>query len=135
MKNDLTQSDELLLQFNTARMFLAEEEEEEEARIVVSLLDVTEQKRAAEELHRRNQELSVLHTIDIAVNETLDLNQILNVAIEKTMDVLDADAGGIFLLQEDGKTMRFVVHRGLSEEFVKNVETIQLGEGISGRAA
>ncbi|MBU0559947.1 MAG: PAS domain S-box protein, partial [Bacteroidetes bacterium] len=46
-----------------------------------------------------------------------------------------ADAGGIFLLQEDGKTMRFVVHRGLSEEFVKNVETIQLGEGISGRAA
>ncbi|MBU2444329.1 MAG: PAS domain S-box protein [Bacteroidetes bacterium] len=40
---------ELILQFNKARMFLAEEEEEEEeeeARIVVSLLDITERKRA-----------------------------------------------------------------------------------------
>ena len=42
---------ELILQFNTARMFLAEEEEEEEeAGIVVSLLDITERKRAEEEL-------------------------------------------------------------------------------------
>ncbi len=137
MKNDLTHSDELLLQFNTARMFLAEEEEEEEeeARIVVSLLDVTERKRAEEEIKRRNQELSVLHTIDRAVNETLDLDQILKVAIEKTMEFLDADTGTINLLQEDGKTLLLVAHRGLSDEFVKNVETIQLGEGISGRAA
>ncbi|MDO9530251.1 MAG: PAS domain S-box protein, partial [Syntrophales bacterium] len=47
------QSDELLLQFNTARIFLAEEEEEEEeARIVVSLLDITDRKRAEEEVTR-----------------------------------------------------------------------------------
>ncbi|MFA5804734.1 MAG: PAS domain S-box protein, partial [Melioribacteraceae bacterium] len=57
MKNDLTHSDELLLQFNTARMFLAEEEEEEEeeARIVVSLLDVTERKQAEESLHQAEE--------------------------------------------------------------------------------
>ena len=94
-----------------------------------------ERKRAEDELHRRNQELSVLHTIDRAVNETLDLDQILKVAIEKTMEFLGADTGTINLLQEDGKTMLLMAHRGLSDEFVKNVETIQLGEGISGRAA
>ncbi|MFA4839310.1 MAG: PAS domain S-box protein [Candidatus Neomarinimicrobiota bacterium] len=57
MKNDLTHSDELLLQFNTERMFLAEEEEEEEeARIVVSLLDITERKRAEETLRESEEQ-------------------------------------------------------------------------------
>ncbi len=97
--------------------------------------DITQRKRAEEELHRRNQELSVLHTIDRAINQTLDLDQILNVAVDKTMEILDADAGGIYLLQEDGKTMLLAAHRGASDEFVKNVETIQFGEGISGQAA
>ncbi len=59
MKTDPAQSNELLLEFNTARMFLAEEEEEEEARIVVSLLDVTERKQAEAE---RAQLLKVLES-------------------------------------------------------------------------
>ncbi|MFH1904943.1 MAG: PAS domain S-box protein [bacterium] len=45
----------LVLEFDVARMFLAEEEEEEEARIVVSLLDVTERKRTEEELKQSEQ--------------------------------------------------------------------------------
>ena len=103
--------------------------------LIGAVHDITERKLAEEELHRRNQELSVLHTIDRAVNQTLDLDQILNVAVEKTMEVLDADVGGIYLLQEDGKTMLLVVHRGISDELLKHTERIQLGEGISGHAA
>ena len=46
--------EELILEFDMARMFLAEEEEEEEeeARIVVSLRDITERKRAEEKLEK-----------------------------------------------------------------------------------
>ena len=50
LETGISGRDELILQFNTARMFLAEEEEEEEANIVVSLLDITERKRAEEEI-------------------------------------------------------------------------------------
>jgi len=46
---------ELILQFDMAGMFFAEEEEEEEARIVVSLKDITGQKKAEEAL-RLNEE-------------------------------------------------------------------------------
>ncbi|MFH2029595.1 MAG: PAS domain S-box protein [Bacteroidota bacterium] len=53
--------DELIIQYNTARMFLAEEEEEEEeASIVVSLMDVTEQKRAEEKVKVSLKEKEVL---------------------------------------------------------------------------
>ncbi|MFA5805019.1 MAG: PAS domain S-box protein [Melioribacteraceae bacterium] len=55
-RTDLSQSDKLILEFNTARMFLAEEEEEEEeARIVVSLLDITERKQAETRLQNSEQ--------------------------------------------------------------------------------
>ncbi|MBI5476170.1 MAG: PAS domain S-box protein, partial [Ignavibacteriales bacterium] len=54
-RTDLSQSDTLILEFNTARMFLAEEVEEEEARIVVSLLDITERKRAETRLKNSEQ--------------------------------------------------------------------------------
>ena len=56
MKNDLTHSDELLLQFNTERMFLAEEEEEE-ARNVVLLQDITERKKTEEKIKDQLDEL------------------------------------------------------------------------------
>jgi PAS domain S-box-containing protein len=97
--------------------------------------DITEHKQAEKELQRTNQELSTLHAIDRTVNQTLDLQVILNFCVDKTMEILHAEAGGIYLLQEDGKTMLLVVHRGLSDEFVRNIEKVQLGEGVSGRAA
>jgi len=47
---------ELILQFDTARIFFAEEEEEEEeASIVVSLKDITERKKAEKELRESEE--------------------------------------------------------------------------------
>ena len=53
LETGISGRDELIFQFNTARMFLAEEEEEEEeATIVISLSDVTERKTAEDLLHK-----------------------------------------------------------------------------------
>jgi len=58
MKNYPTDTDELVLQFAVARIFLAEEEEEEEeASVVVSLKDITERKRAEENLRASEAKL------------------------------------------------------------------------------
>jgi PAS domain S-box-containing protein len=46
----IDENEELVLQFKAARIFFAEEEEEEEANIVVSIEDITERKRAEEQL-------------------------------------------------------------------------------------
>ena len=55
LETSISGRDELIIQFNTARMFLAEEEEEEEASIVVSLLDITERKRAEKALRESEE--------------------------------------------------------------------------------
>ncbi len=89
-------------------------------------------KNAFQKAHRR---LSVLCTIDRKASQSLNLNEILNAVLDATLNGLQIEAGGIFLLEPDGETMTLRTHRGFSEEFVNDVRQIKLGEGVSGKAA
>ncbi len=86
-------------------------------------------------VQKRTRELSVLYSIDRAVAHSLNLEEILPTALETVLSALQIEAGGVYLLMPDEKTMTLCIHRGFSEEFARNVQCIQLGEGISGRAA
>jgi len=59
MEKTPEETEELILQFNMSRIFFAEEEEEE-ARTVVSLRDITEQKRTQEELRSERDKLRAM---------------------------------------------------------------------------
>ena len=98
-------------------------------------VEINEHEHTEEEILRRNRELSVLYTIDRAASQSLDLEKILNDALKATLDALGIEAGGIYLLEPDREILTLRVHRGVSDEFVKNVQHVKLGEGISGRAA
>jgi PAS domain S-box-containing protein len=120
---------------------------------VAFVLDITERKRAEQEIHklneeleqrvvertaqveRRNRELSVLYQINRATAESLDLEKTLNNAVKATFEALDIEVGGIYLLEPDGEMLRLRVHRGISDETAKNLEWVKLGEGMSGKAA
>jgi PAS domain S-box-containing protein len=97
--------------------------------------DITERKQAERDIRRRNRELSVLHAIGGAVAQSLNLQEILESALVATLAALQIEAGCFFLLEPDGETMTMCAHRGLSDEFVRNVGKIRMGEGVSGRAA
>ena len=56
------ETEELVLELDMARIIFAEEEEEEEARIVVSIKDITESKKAEEELMTSRLQLRALAT-------------------------------------------------------------------------
>ncbi|MBS1253039.1 MAG: Virulence sensor protein BvgS [Anaerolineales bacterium] len=59
MEKNLQQIEELILQFDLARIVLAEEEEEE-VTTVVSLRDITERKQAAEAIRQKTEQQEVL---------------------------------------------------------------------------
>jgi len=78
MTNPRNEMDGLVLRFNVARIvFAEEEEEEEEAHTVVSLLDITERKRAEEELARSNCFIAALSKVGARLQTSLVPDRIM----------------------------------------------------------
>ncbi len=95
---------------------------------------IEERELAEEQILKRNRELSVLYSITRATSQSLELRERLENAIESALQALDMEAGAIYLVEPDGKTMTLRTHRGLSDEFVKAVARFEIGEGIAGKA-
>ena len=63
-------------------------------------------------LASRTKELSALNEIIAAVNQSLELNETLNQALEKTLLLMNVDHGGIYLLDNQNGALKIVVQRG-----------------------
>jgi PAS domain S-box-containing protein len=70
------------------------------------LLDITEQKRAEEELRRRNRELAVLNSVAAIATESFDLEKILNLTLQQVVEVVGADTAAVYLLEPGSHTLR-----------------------------
>jgi len=103
--------------------------------VVELMRDVTEARRLEQQIIAANQELLALNAIANTVAQSLDLDTVLNSAFDKVLELMKGNTGGILLLDEESKTLRYRVHHGLSEEFVQGIAGLRLGEGIAGRVA
>ena len=68
---------------------------------LVSLLDIEDLKRAQITAAKRYAELAALRYIDTRMTSTLDIEQVLDVALRSAVDMTGADAGFIALVEED----------------------------------
>ncbi len=82
----------------------------------------------------RPSELLVLSRISAALSGLWDLDAILGVGLDSTLDIMNGTIGEILLIDENTQELSHFVHRGLSKEFVENVR-LSLGEGITGSVA
>jgi signal transduction histidine kinase/ActR/RegA family two-component response regulator len=92
-------------------------------------------KKSKEEIVRLNQELSILNTISQTVNQSIDLDEILNKSLDKMMEMTDVRSAGIYLLDEKSNDLVYVAHRGFSKIFSKGMKRMKLGEGVTGKVA
>jgi nitrate/nitrite-specific signal transduction histidine kinase len=83
----------------------------------------------------RTRVLSALIDIAAAVNRSLDLEETLTHSLEKTLQVLKIDAGGIYLLDESGVELRLAVHRGYAADLAARMDHLAMGEGFNGFVA
>jgi len=83
----------------------------------------------------RTQELATLNAITATVSRSLELDEILHDALDKTLEVMNMEAGGAFRLDESGERMTLIAHRGLSEPFVVQAEHLPLAASLTGQAA
>lgn len=82
---------------------------------------------------RQNQQLSALNAIAAAMSRSLDLDKTLNDALDNVLEVMELDAAGIHLVEGDRLPLK--VYRNLPPCFVKEVNGLRVGEGLSGRVA
>lgn len=85
-------------------------------RIIELMRDVTDEKQMEESLVRRNQQLSLLNAVATTVNQSLDLEDILNKTLDEILRLTGVDVGAIFLQKEMVGNLELLAHRGLSEE-------------------
>lgn len=87
-----------------------------------------------EELKYHDETLETLYEIDMVVSRSLELDELLNVSLTKTIQVTSADAGWIYLLQEDGETLNLQTYIGISTELAEAASKLKIGQGVSGMA-
>ena len=78
------------------------------------------------------RELAALNAIAAVVSQSLDLNEILNAALDKSLEVMGVEAGGIYLLDEATAMLHVAVYRGFEPDFVKEIDHAPVGEPFSG---
>lgn len=70
------------------------------------LLDITEKKRAEDEIRRRNRELNALNAMAVIASQSFDLDEILNLTLRQIVSLLDAESGSFYLCDAGGTTFR-----------------------------
>ncbi|MBI2371703.1 MAG: response regulator [Deltaproteobacteria bacterium] len=86
-----------------------------------------------EEVMQRNKELLALNAIIGTAARSLDLRELLHAALDKVLDVMNLEVGAVRLLDEATGLLQLVAHRGLSEQYLREIEVLRVGEGMTGR--
>jgi signal transduction histidine kinase len=80
--------------------------------------------------------LEAVGAVSGVIIQSLELDQILDSALETVVEVLGVERrGGIFLADEEARELFLAAHRGLPPEFARVEGKIKMGECLCGRAA
>ena len=70
------------------------------------VLDMTEKRRAEDEMQRRNRELNALNAMAVVAAQSFDLDEILNLTLRQVVTLFGAESGTVFLSDIDSPTYR-----------------------------
>lgn len=103
--------------------------------LVLSRLEQKSHQLAAERLRyqREHRHLTALHAIGEAVNRSLDLDTLLQQALERVLAVMELDAGDVRLIEGGRLVLRAT--RAMSPAFIAAEEFVPLGRCQCGQAA
>jgi len=70
------------------------------------VLDMTEKRRAEDEMRRRNRELNALNAMAVVAAQSIDLDEILNLTLRQVVTLFGAESGTVYLSDTDTTTYR-----------------------------
>ena len=75
--------------------------------------DITHRKRTEKMIRERNRELSILNSVAVALNNTMDLDHILDGTLKDLLRALRLKCGALFLIDRKAREARLQVFSGL----------------------
>ncbi len=99
-----------------------------------TIKDISYHKRVEEELVQRTRELEALNEMGALINQTLDIDKVLPIALEKAVNLTGYEMGGIHLANEEERTFEFKHHFKHSTRLAEMAKILRYGEGVAGRA-
>lgn len=103
--------------------------------LVVMVRDITSRNQAQKKIEKRNARLATLNAIATTVNSSLELNEVLEITIDKILEILESDNIRIYLLDEKRENLILTAWKGLSQDFIDKpyMKTRQVGDGLLGQ--
>jgi len=95
--------------------------------------DISARKKMEEDLSQTAGELQTLHDLSVLINQTLDLEKVLPIALEKALSLTGFEMGAIHLLNEDEEILELKFDSGQPPTLTQNVKTFKVGEGVAGK--
>ena len=86
-------------------------------------------------LTRRSEDLTLMNDFASTLTASLELDEILNKTLALVMNYMKVEAGEIFLLEDDRKTLRLVLHRGQAAEAFWTRTQFKINDGFVGIVA
>ena len=83
----------------------------------------------------RTEPLAAINSLALAIGSFDSLQEMLKHALAKVLEVVDADAAGVYLLDDERGCLTFAAQQGLSDEASHDFDGLAVGEGLSGRVA
>lgn len=86
-----------------------------------------------QEMESTNRRLFALNRVAQTVNQSLNLQEVLEAALDATLKAVDVEAGNIRLWDEEQGVLRIAAHRGMSERYLTQKRYFAPGEGVTGK--
>jgi len=96
--------------------------------------DITERKRAQEQIQRQLAFLEALHAIDRTISASVDINLTIGVFLEQALTHLEVDAADVLLFDSFLQTLECVGRKGFRTSALKHTH-LRLGQGLAGQVA
>jgi len=105
------------------------------AGFVMIIRDISKRKQAQQELERRSIRLATLNAVSGTVSSSLDLDEMLNSAIDKILEVLESDSVRIYLMDDKEEVLCLAAHKGLSDKLIQkdHMQCRKPGDGLLGQ--